>query len=83
MYEDLVARTGDPGSSTRSRGDRRAAAARRRAALHRADPAEGYRRGCASCRKTTAGHAIEFFLVRDPRAVPIAELNRDPEAAQV
>ncbi|MFO0606809.1 MAG: tetratricopeptide repeat protein [Polyangiales bacterium] len=78
MYEDLVARTGDPefvnALAEIAERQRKPDDARRFIAQAR----EGYEARLRILPEATAGHAIEFFLVRDPaRAVPIAELNRD------
>ncbi len=78
MYVDLVERTGDPEfvDCLAQIYERRGDAAQARPVVARARAA--YEERLRVMPEATAGHAIEFFLRRDPaRAVPIAELNRD------
>lgn len=78
MYEDLVARTGDPEfmSCLAEIAERQGNPDEARRQVERARA--GYEERLRLLPEATAGHAIEFFLARSPeRAVPIAELNRD------
>lgn len=78
MYEDLVARTGDPEfvNALAEIAERQGKADDARRFIEQARA--GYEERLRVLPEATAGHAIEFFLARAPeRAVPIAELNRD------